>query len=180
MAYAMTGHQGQGRLRGRALLAPLLAPLLALFLMCAHMPVTMAGSYQGDGTYTGAPSPAVTALFAAFPDGGDGLVNAIRDLLIANPNLADDVAFVASRGTAAQQLAAGAGMAQAYTALINRGDNGSAVRIVSAAQQSGSPAIQTAMTRAVGATVGANTYQQGGTTRTNTSCTPSGTISPAC
>lgn len=161
----------------RAVLVPLLVPLLALFCLFGAVTVAPAGSYQSDGTYTGTPSPTVTALFAANPNGGDALMTAIRDLLISNPGLADDVAFVASRANAAQQSAAAAGMAQAYTALINRGDSNGAARIVTAAQLSGSPVLQTAVTRAIGSTIGANTYQFGGTTQTG--CSRSGTVSPA-
>lgn len=161
----------------RAVLVPVLVPLLALFCLFGAVTTAPAGSYQGDGAYAGTPSPAVTALFAANPNGGDALMAAIRNLVISNPALADDVAYVASRANAAQQSAAAAGMAQAYTALINRGDSNGAARIVTAAQQSGSPVLQTAVTRAVGVTIGANTYQHGGTTQTG--CSQSGTISPA-
>ncbi|MDO9411054.1 MAG: hypothetical protein Q7T81_00575 [Pseudolabrys sp.] len=155
-----------------------MSALLALFLVFGAVQPAPAGSYQGDGTYTGTPSPVVTALFAAFPNGGDGLMAALRDLIIRNPALADDVAYVGSRSNAAQQAAAGAGMAQAYTALINRGDSNAASRVVSAAQQSASSPIQSAMTRAVGVTIGSNSYQQGGTAKTP--CTPAGTVSPTC
>ncbi len=159
----------------------ILAPFLALFFVFGAASVVAAGTYQGDGTYTGTPSAAVTALFAAYPNGGDGLVAAIRDLLLGNPALADDVALVGSRSNAEQQSAAGAGLAQAYTSLINRGDNGNAARIVSAAQLSASSVIQTSVTRAIGSTIGANTYQSDGTTRTGTNCTTQtdNTVSPA-
>jgi hypothetical protein len=161
----------------RMTMRAVLVPVLALFCLFGGLTAAPAGSYQSDGTYTGTPSPAVTALFAANPNGGDALMAAIRDLLISNPGLADDVAFVASRANAAQRFAAAAGMAQAYTALINRGDSNGAGRIVTAAQLSGSPVLQAAVTRAVGSTIGANTYQFGGTTQTG--CSRSGTVSPS-
>ena len=155
----------------------ILGPILALTCLFGAMSAATAGSYQGNGIYAGTPSPAVTAMFAAYPNGGDALVAAIRDLLIANPALADDVAYVGSGGNAGQQLAAGAGLAQAYTVLINRGDNDGAGRIVGVAQQSTSPTIQTAVTRAIGSTIGANSYQYNGTTITSTNC--SQPISPS-
>jgi hypothetical protein len=165
---------GSRRLQMRAILVP----ILALFCLVGAASLATAGSYQGDGAYTGTPSPAVTALFAAFPNGGDGLMAALRDLLINNPDLADDVAYVGSRSNAEQQSAAGAALAQAFTALINRGDNSGAARIVSAAQRSGSPVIQAAVTSAVGRTIGANpNLDQSGTT-TRSSCTTQ-TVSPA-
>ena len=155
-----------------------LAAILALFCLFDAASMTTAGTYQADGTYSGTPSAAVTAAFAANPNGGDALVAALRDLVIANPALADDVAYVGSRSNAAQQSAAGGGLAQAYTTLMNRGDSGGASRIVSAAQSSASSVIQTAVTRAVGGTIGSNTFQsrEGNTT---SSCTQGNTVSGA-
>jgi hypothetical protein len=171
MANAMTAQTAAKRWQVRAFLIP----VLALFLLFGAVQAAVAGSYQGDGTYTGTPSPAVTALFAAYPNGGDGLMGALRDLLLSNPSLADDVTYVAARSNPAQQSAAAAGLAQAYTALINRGDSNGAGRIVSAAYQSAVPTIQAALTRAIGGTIGANSYQQSGTVM-NVPC--SNTISP--
>jgi len=159
----------------RAILVPMFSLLLCLL---SAAPLATAGSYQGDGTYSGSPSPAVTALFAANPNGGDGLMAALRDLLINNPALADDVAYVGSRSNAEQQSAAAGALAQAFTALVNRGDNGGAARIVSAAQRSGSPVIQAAVTRAVGGTIGANPNLNPNGTTTRSSCTTQ-TVSPA-
>lgn len=167
---------GSGRLRVRLILTA----MLALCCLFGAASLVTAGTYQADGTYSGTPSAAVTAAFAANPDGGDALVAALRDLVIANPALADDVAYVGSRSNAAQLAATGAGLAQAFTALINRGDSGGASRIVSAAQSSSSSVIQTAVTRAVGSTIGSNTYQRRDSTQTSSSCTTQGnTVSGA-
>jgi len=138
---------------GRCLRRAILTAILMLTGVHGAMPAAQAGTFQADGSFAGAPSGAVVALFAANPNGGDGLVDAIRTLLTANPELADDVAYVASRGTAAQQAAAGAGMAQAFTVLTQRGNAHGASRMVSAAQLSGNPLIQAAMVGAVGRTV---------------------------
>lgn len=124
--------------------------IVTLFALLVIQPAAQAGSFQADGRYSGTPSAAVAALFAGNPNGGDGLADAVRALLIANPDLADDVAYLASRGTAAQQAAAAAGMAQAFIVLSHRGNTSGATRIVSAAQRSGSPIIQTALTNALG------------------------------
>jgi len=129
--------------------------IFAAFCMLGSVSIAAAGTYQSDGTYTGTPSPVVTRLFAAFPCRDntpcDGLVDAIRQLLINDPTLADDVAFVASRGNAAQQSAAAAGMAQALLALANRGDRAGAAQIARAAQLSGNEVIQTTVLAAIGA-----------------------------
>lgn len=167
---------GTRRLRTRLVVAS----ILILCCLFGAVSAARAGTYQADGTYSGTPSAAVTAAFAANPNGGDALVAALRDLVIANPALADDVAYVGSRSNAAQQAAAGAGLAQAYTTLVNRGDNGGASRIVSAAQQSASTVIQTAVTRAVGSTIGSNTFQSRDGSTTSSSCTTQGnTVSGA-
>jgi hypothetical protein len=97
-----------------------------------------AGSYSASGTYVGSPSSAVSSLFAQFPGGGQGLADAVAQLLTGNPALADDVAFVAtSSGNAVQQTAAGAGMSAAETALKAAGNSSGASRIGVAAQSSG-------------------------------------------
>lgn len=134
---------------GRA--AVRIALIMALGLLCglAMAPGASAGTYQADGSYTGTPSADVTAIFAAYPNGGDGLIDAIRELLIANPGLADDIAYVASRASPSQQADAGTGMAQAFTALTHGGNISGASRIVSAAQHSGNSIIQTAVGTAV-------------------------------
>lgn len=138
-----------------------------------------AGSYQSDGAYVGSPSPAVTALFAAFPNGGDGLVAGLRALMIDDPALADDVAFVGAQSNAAQQSAAGDGMAQALITLVGRGNNAGAAHIVSAAQRSGASVIQIAVTNAVGGTIGLNSFQSTNANSGTTCTTTGGTVSPA-
>lgn len=130
----------------------LLIAILALFCWSAAPLTASAGSYQADGAYSGTPAASVAALFNAFPNGGDGLVNGIRDLLTANPALADDVAYLATRGAANQRNDAAAGMAQAFLTLAHRGNTNGAAQIVNAAQLSGNPVIQTAMAAAVGDT----------------------------
>ena len=124
--------------------------ILALLASLTIDPAARAGTFQSDGSFAGTPSAAATALFAANPNGGDNLTAAIRTLLIANPELADDVAYLASRGSPGQQTAAAAGMAQAFTVLTNRGNANGAARIVGAAQLSGSTIIQTAVTNVLG------------------------------
>jgi len=128
----------------------LLIALLVLICCSAAPPPANAGSYQADGTYTGTPAASVTALFAAYPNGGDGLIDAVRELLIANPGLADDVAYLASRAAPGPRADAAAGMAQAFLTLTHRGNTNGAAQIVSAAQLSGSPVLQTAVATAVG------------------------------
>ena len=155
------------------------ATIVALVCLFGVSSATMAGTYQANGAYTGTPSASVTAAFAANPNGGDGLVAALRDLILANPALADDVAYVGSQSNAAQQAATGAGLAQAYTILVNRGDNGGASRIVSAAGSSASSVIQTAVTRAVGSTIGSNTFQSREGTTTSSCTTQGNTVSGA-
>jgi hypothetical protein len=152
------------------------AAIVALSCLLGTVSAPLAGSYQGNGAYSGTPSPLVTQLFASFPNGGDGLVAAIRDLIIGNSALADDVAYVASRGNLDQQSAAGAGLAQALTALVNRGDNGGAARIVNASTQSGSAAIQTAVGTAVASSASFSNYQSSNSS-TSTNCTAR--VSPA-
>jgi hypothetical protein len=153
----------------------MLIAIVTTFCFLGAASQSPAGSYQSNGTYVGTPSSVVTRLFASHPKGGEGLVNAIRELLINDPTLADDVAYVAARSNLEQQMAAGAGMSQAFKALVNRGDNGAAARIVNAAQQSGSSSVQLAVAGAVGTAVGLSTLA-GGNPMTGTSCT---TVSPA-
>lgn len=137
----------------------ILVAIFAAFCMLGSVPMAGAGTYQATGVYVGTPSPAVTRIFAAFPNGGDGLVAAIRDLLIADPSLADDVAFVASRANEAQKAAAAAGMAQAVIALNLFGNNTGVAMIANAAQLSGDPLLQTTVLAAVGgANAPANLY----------------------
>ncbi len=128
----------------------IIVAIFAAFCMLGFISNTLAGTYQSNGSYVGTPSPVITAAFAAFPNGGDGLVDAIRQLLINNPALADDVAFVASRGNAAQQTAAAAGMAQAVIVMSTRGNDSGIALVTRAAQLSGNAAIQTAVLEAVG------------------------------
>lgn len=148
--------------------------------LCAFGAVSRvnAGSYQGTGNYVGSPSSQVTAIFAAFPGGGEGLTDAIRELLINNPGLADDVAYVASNANPDQQQAAAFGMAQAVLTLLARGNNSGASAIVTAATFSGNATLATVVSSAVATSGGAgNLYAQGtnGNPATTTSCT---TVSP--
>jgi len=123
----------------------------------------LAGSYQAAGQYVGTPSRAVTAAFAAYPNGGDGLVAALLALVLSDSTLADDIAWVASRprppASDGQQSAAAAALAQAFIILTNRGDTTGAGRITIASTFSGNPVLQTAVLAAVGATQGSNPYQ---------------------
>lgn len=137
----------------------LLIAILGLFLWSAAPLPASAGTYQADGTYSGTPAASVVALFTAFPNGGDGFVNGIRELLIANPALADDVAYLATRGAAGQGGDAAAGMAQAFLTLSHSGNTNGAALIVNAAQLSGNPVVQTAVAGAVGnTTIETNRY----------------------
>lgn len=128
----------------------LLIATLALFCCFAAPQAASAGTYQPDGSYSGSPAPSVVAVFNAFPNGGEGLLNAVRELLIANPELADDVAYLATQGAPGQRADAAAGMAQAFLTLSHSGNTNGAARIVSAAQLSGNPVIQTAVAGVVG------------------------------
>ena len=156
--------------------------MIALIVaLCAFgaVPRVYAGSYQGTGNYVGSPSAQVTAIFAAFPGGGEGLTDAIRELLINNPGLADDVAFVASNANPDQQQAAAFGMAQAVLALLARGNNSAASTIISAATLSGNATLATTVTTAVAnSNSSGSLYTQGANSNpatTSTSCT---TVSP--
>jgi hypothetical protein len=118
-----------------------LALLTALCILGAPLTAN-AGHYQNNGRYVGAPSSAVVALFAQFPEGGTALAEAIAQLLANNPSLADDVAFVAkTRGNRAQKEAAGIGMGLAAAAFAANGDTATADAILAAAQLSGDPII---------------------------------------
>lgn len=157
----------------------LFAGLLAGICLLGAVPnMANAGQYVAPGQYVGQPSPVVVALFAQFPDGGDGLINAVRQLLINNPGLADDVAFVASRGTVAQQLAAGIGMAQAFQVFIARGNGSIAAAIATAAQNSGSPIIQTQIASAAGTSNGGGTLYGGRSVNSNANTITCNTVSP--
>jgi hypothetical protein len=92
------------------------------------------GEYRSDGTYTGTPNEQVVALFAQFPNGGQALSDAITALLIANPELASDVIYVASKGTVQQQLAAGTGLAAALPQLRAEGNTSAVAQITQTMQ----------------------------------------------
>ena len=136
-----------------------------------------AGSYQGAGNYVGSPSPQVTAIFAAFPAGGEGLTNAIRELLINNPGLADDVAFVASNAGPAQQIAAANGMAQAVMVLLARGNSSGGTAIVTAATSSGNAVLSTIVTASGGLNSG-SAQLYGSDTNSNPATASCTTTSP--
>ncbi|MDB5534680.1 MAG: hypothetical protein JWO28_2995 [Hyphomicrobiales bacterium] len=156
----------------------ILVAMAAAFCLFGALPA-FAGSYQSDGTYQGSPSSAVTALFASHPNGDDALVAALRELLLRDPTLADDIAYSGSRANAAQQQAAAAALAQALIVLTARGNTFGAGRIVSAAQFSGNTTIQTAVAAAVATAVGSNTQQQNPSTQANCTRTGGNTVSPA-
>jgi hypothetical protein len=104
-------------------------------------PLAEAGTYR-DGSYIGRPSTVVTGLYAQFPQGGEALAEAIAALLIDNPSLADDVAYVAvTSANTSQQAAAGVGMAQAASTLADSQISAAAGLIARAAADSGSPAL---------------------------------------
>ncbi len=119
------------------------ALLVVLAVACAFgsPSATLAGQYTGSGQYVGTPSGVVTNLFARFPDGGPGLTQAIVNLLTANPSLAADVAFVASRGNLAQKVAAAQGIRQAIIALAALGNGAAADAVLDAALLSADPVI---------------------------------------
>jgi hypothetical protein len=131
----------------------ILVAIVAAFCLFGAASGATAGAYVSAGTYTGTPSPIVSRLFAAFPNGGDGLIAALRELLINNPELADDVAYLGVRGGNGQEQAAAAALSQAVTILVNRGNNGGATRITTAARLSGSVTIQTAVSNSIAGTV---------------------------
>lgn len=148
------------------------AAIAAAFVLFGAMSTASAGAYVGVGNYTGTPNAAVVNLFAANPNGGDALIAAIRQLLIDNPSLADDVAYLGTQGNSAQEQAAAAGLSQAVSILVNRGDNGGAGRIATAARLSGSTTIQTVVASAIAATVSFNTFQSSNPNKeTNANCT---------
>jgi hypothetical protein len=154
--------------------------IAALCLASGAVSKGYAGSYQGPGNFVGSPSPQVTAIFAAFPQGGEGLTNAIRELLINNPDLADDVAFVASNAGPAQQGAAAVGMAQAAVVLIARGNSGAGATIVAAAVSSGNATLTTTVSSAVAQGNGTGSlYGSGANSNpTTTSCTTTSPTTP--
>ncbi len=159
--------------------------LVAIFaVVCVLGPVSRApaGTYQSAGSYVGSPGAPVSRLFAAFPNGGDDLVTAIRQLLINNPSLADDVVFLASRGNAAQQQAAADGMAQGLIVLTSRGDNYGAGIIVSAAQLGGIPVIQQTVLAAAATAISSSAAEEIKPPQTAANCmttTTAPTVSPA-
>ncbi len=161
----------------------ILALLFAAFYMVAMAPQhAVAGTYQGAENYVGTPAPAAVRLFAAFPNGGDGLAAAIRELLINNPTLADDVAYLASRGSPGQLAAAAAGMAEAASVLLARGNTSGAALIVTAAQSSGNATLALVVMNAVASSSGGGqlytsaTNSNPATTTATVTCT---TVSPA-
>jgi hypothetical protein len=138
-----------------------------------------AGTYQADGAYQGSPSPAVSRLLAAYPSGGDALVAALRELLLADPTLADDVAYLGARSGGGQQLAAADALAQALIVLTSRGNTFGAGRIVTAAQYSGNATIQTAVNAAVATAVGSTFFTDTKSAQANCTTSGSNTVSPA-
>lgn len=111
-----------------------------------------AGQYQSDGSYLGAPSAVVISLFASFPNGGQGLSDAIVQLLLSNPTLVADVVYVAAKsGNLGQQVAAGVGLGKAKQALSLGGNTAAALEIGQAVQFSGNSTVQTSLA-AVGTT----------------------------
>jgi hypothetical protein len=163
----------------------ILVVIFTAFCMLGSVSISGAvGTYQGPGQYTGPTSQAVTDAFAAYPNGGDGLVSALIGLLLTDPTLAADVAWVASRprprASDGQQSAAAAALAQAFIVLTNRGDTTGAGQIVTASTLSGNPVLQTAVLAAVGATQGSNPYQSSNPATTGANCRPTdNTVSPA-
>ena len=165
----------------------ILVVIFTAFCMLGSVSISAAGTYQSNGQYTGTPSTAVTAAFAAYPNGGDGLVTALLNLLLNDPTLADDIAWVASRprpvASDGQQSAAAAALAQAFIVLTNKGDTTGAGRITVASTLSGNPVLQTAVLAAVAATQGSNPYQSSNpAVTTNARCTTTpadNTVSPA-
>ena len=151
--------------------------IAALCLAGAGVSKSHAGSYQGTGNYVGSPSPQVTAIFAAFPGGGPGLTDAIRSLLLLNPDLADDVAFVASSASAAQQQAAANGMAEAVITFMARGNSSAASAIITAATSSGNATVALIVSNAVASGNGGDHLytQEANGNPVTTSCT---TVSP--
>jgi hypothetical protein len=164
----------------------ILIVIFTAFCTLGAVSVSNAGSYQGSGQYVGTPSAAVTAAFAAYPNGGDGLVAALLALVLSDPSVADDIAWVASqaRTNEGQQSAAGAALAQAFIVLTNRGDANAAGHITLVVTWSGNPVLQTAVSAAAGATFGSNPYPGSNpSTTTNAKCTTTttpgdNTISP--
>jgi len=150
---------------------------IAILCVAIVSPRADAGQYAGTGNYVGSPSPQVTAAFAAFPNGGEGLTDAVRELLLANPDLADDVAFVASRGNPAQQLAAASGMAEAVTTFMARGNSSAGGEIVRAATLSGNATLALVVSNALASNNGGSNLYSGQTNSNpvTTSCT---TVSP--
>jgi hypothetical protein len=155
----------------------MLVAMLAAFCLLGSLSMAPAGTYQADGTYQGSPSAAVSQLFAAYPSGGDALVAALRELLLADPTLADDVAYLGARSGGGQQSAAADALAQALIVLTSRGNTFGVGRIVAAAQYSGNITIQTAVNSAVATAVGSTFYAKSG--QTNCTTTGGSTVSPA-
>jgi hypothetical protein len=81
----------------------------------------MAGHFvtQANGRVAlqGPISPRVQDLLAAYPNGGKGLEDAVRNLLVDDPSLADDVVAVANLANPGQQAAFASGFADAVVAL---------------------------------------------------------------
>ena len=155
----------------------ILIAMAAAFCLFGTSP-TFAGSYSADGTYQGSPSGVVTALFAAYPTGGDGLVAGLRTLLLGDPALADDIAYLGARSGGSQQQAAADAMAQALIVLTARGNAFGAGKIATAAQYSGNTTIQTAVSAAVATAVGSNSQQQNQSAQANCVVTGGSPVSP--
>lgn len=119
------------------------ALIMAVCFLGASAP-GFAGRYTGTAQYVGQPAANVTRLFAQFSGGGRGLAEAVAAMLISNPALADDVAFVAASGNALQQAAAASGMAAAAAALASAGNSSDAGNVGRAAQASGNAIIAAA------------------------------------
>jgi hypothetical protein len=149
----------------------ILIVMLAASSLFGTMSLGYAGTYQGDGTYQGSPSAAVTRVFASYPGGGDALISALRELLLADPSLADDVAYVGARSGEVLKSAAADALAQALIVLTSRGNTFGAGRIVNAAQLSGDSVMQTAVSSAVATAVGSNFYP-GANPSTQANCAP--------
>ena len=62
---------------------------------------------------------AVVAILVQFPDGGQGLADAIAQAIETDPSLADAIVAVALTATPAQQQAIGGGLAAAATFFAN-------------------------------------------------------------
>ena len=89
-------------------------------------PVALASPAEAQPPEAGALNPAIEKAFKAFPNGGDGLVKRISNLVVKNPKLATDVlkyVQTAPGVTYGQKTAAEHGLAAALERLgINAAD----------------------------------------------------------